>query len=128
MPDRTSEPPPIEIVDEGGCSEILIDRLVGVDVTGGVARLSLATDRTEPRTQQMRAVVTVRLACSLPALVRLHDALGNMRAQLERAGMLSRPPAPQSRMNGNGGAPAAASTGIAPDPPRKKRPRRGRGE
>jgi hypothetical protein len=103
---------PVEIVDDGQGAELLVDRVAGVDVTGGVVRLRLAADRTDPRTRQMRTVVTVRLACSLAAFVQLHEALGNARRQLERAGVLQRPPAPS----------AAAGSGGPPTRPRRPKP------
>ena len=104
MPEETPATAPIEIVDDGQGAEMLIDRVAGVDVTGGVVRLRLAVDRTDPRTRQMRTVVTVRLACSLAAFAQLHEALGNARGHLERAGVLQRPAAPSAA--GNGGPPA----------------------
>jgi hypothetical protein len=118
MPEDTPAAVSIEIVDDGQGAELLIDRVAGVDVTGGVVRLRLAVDRTDPRTRQMRTVVTVRLACSLAAFAQLHDALGQARAQLERAGVLQRPAPAPSAAAGNGGTPPAGTA-----PPRRPKAR-----
>lgn len=82
-----SEAPITEAVT---ADEVLVDGYVGVHLADGIARFNLVANRYDVTTGKPTKVIVKRLAMGLPAVIRFHQGLGDLLAQLERDGLVSR--------------------------------------